>query len=359
MPHADDPLPEPGPVPAPGLAPPDLAPPDLTLPHLALPDEVLAAVRDGFGIRPVATQPITGGLSGSRVWQVRDDTAELWTVKTGPASTRFGLQLMADAAASGLPGLLAPRSTSIGRPWVRLEDRVVSVMPWIVGADAFVVGLGAEQWRALGAALGTVHASAAPVAPRPARRGIRRIGRSGMIQLACVDEVIARQYGRPSDLERGYLARIWSEHRRRIDRLARVDRRLKAERMPAARVPCHGDPHIGNVVLDEAGQPWLIDFDDATIAPREVDLVLIELGVIFSQPITDADRRAFYDGYGPIDLDQDRITRFGCVRAIEDVCTTMIELAETADPERTRALSAVLDGILGQQGLVALVEARL
>ncbi|MFI7701589.1 phosphotransferase family protein [Nonomuraea sp. NPDC049480] len=49
---------------------------------------------------------------------------------------------------------------------------------------------------------------------------------------------------------------------------------LSAElsRHPAADVLCHGDAHIFNTVLDQSGHVWLVDWDEAVLAPRERDV---------------------------------------------------------------------------------------
>ncbi|GGL05018.1 hypothetical protein GCM10007382_26130 [Salinibacterium xinjiangense] len=142
-------------------------------------------------------------------------------------------------------------------------------------------------------------------------------------------------------------------------RLDRTARELKALRTPAPRVPCHGDPHLGNVLLDEHGHPWLIDLDEATTAHREIDMVLIELGVLPSRPIHLADRHAFWGGYGAFDLDETRLTRFGCVRALEDVTSVFRSFTKSLDVADRDVLRATLHDLLGPRGLIALVEERL
>ena len=136
-------------------------------------------------------------------------------------------------------------------------------------------------------------------------------------------------------------------------------RELKALRMPVLRVPCHGDPHLGNVLLDEQGHPWLIDLDEATTAHREIDMVLIELGVLPDRPIDPLDRHAFRSGYGEFDLDETRLTRFGCIRALEDVISVFRSLRKRPDAADAEILRATLLSLLGPKGLIALVEVRL
>lgn len=218
-----------------------------------------------------------------------------------------------------------------------------------------------------------MHDAEPPTLAPPVRRGIRRVRRPLADLLAETDERIDAQ---PESRPR--LTALWRANRSRLDALADAERRLKRARTPTSRVPLHGDPHPGNVVIDESGRPWLIDFDEATVAPREADLLLIELGVIYSRPISDVQRSAFRAGYGEALIDDERIVRFGCVRAVEDVAATVaLALADPEPEEREaapvpasrlgRAASALpvptpldlLAGQLGPHGLVSLVETAL
>ena len=88
-------------------------------------------------------------------------------------------------------------------------------------------------------------------------------------------------------------------------------------------------------------------------------MVLIELGVLPSRPIHPSDRHAFWSGYGSFDLDEIRLTRFGCVRALEDITSVFRSLITSSDVAEMDSLRATLHDLLGPKGLIALVEERL
>ncbi|NQX05077.1 aminoglycoside phosphotransferase family protein [Rathayibacter sp. VKM Ac-2856] len=302
-------------------------------------DRAQSVVRRDFGVELVALEPVIGGLDhGAQVWFATDDAGAPWSVKASRRDGRFGLALASALGDAQRNGVAAPHRARDGRPWTEDSGLLVSLAPWIVGEDAVDAGEDALPWEEFGAVLRGVHDSAPPADAVPPRRGIRRAQRPPAELLAEIDQ------------------HLDPELRDRLHALARAERRLKRARTPAARVPVHGDPHPGNVVIDEHGSPWLIDFDEATVAPREVDLLLIELGVIFARPITDAQRRAFRAGYGETLIDDERIARFGCVRAVEDVTSTVLRSLDPAQEEEQRELLA---GQIGPHGLVSLVETAL
>ncbi|PZE23466.1 hypothetical protein [Curtobacterium sp. MCBD17_028] len=70
------------------------------------------------------------------------------------------------------------------------------------------------------------------------------------------------------------------------------------------------------------------------MAPRQLDLHLIVFSVLFT-PLTDEQAAAFRHGYGLVELDETRLVRYACVRALEDLVATAhgldIELVEAAE----------------------------
>ena len=315
-----------------------------------------------WGLDVVDELLIVGGLDpDAAVWQVRDRSGDDWAVKATRRDCRFGLAL---AAALGPDsGVVAPLPTRTGDHWAERDGLLVSVSPWILGDDAAEEGRGLDldQWAELGAVVRRVHDQPPPSSVAPLRQGVKRTGRRARVRLRDLDARFVGAGQAPGvDPE---LAELWHVHRDRLRRLETTALQLKEARGATARVSCHGDPHLGNVVVDPAGRPWLIDLDEATVAPREVDLVLVELGVLPGLPVEPEHRAAFRRGYGDdVRLDHDRITRFGCVRALEDVTAVFAALEGAHSPQHSGDLVGVragLDALLGPSGLVSLVEERL
>jgi len=343
------------PVPALPSDPPELA----TYP--ALPSARPPALGE-WGLDVVDELLVVGGLDpDAAVWQVRDRSGDEWAVKATRRDCRFGLAL---AAALGPDsGVVAPLPTRAGDHWAEHDGLLVSVAPWILGDDAAEDGRGLDlhQWAELGAVVRRVHDQPPPSSVAPLRAGVKRTGRRARVRLRDLDaRFVGAGRAAGADPE---LAELWHRHRDRLRQLETTALHLKEARGETTRVSCHGDPHLGNVVVDPAGRPWLIDLDEATVAPREVDLVLVELGVLPGLPVEPEHRTAFRAGYGDdVQLDDDRITRFGCVRALEDVTAVFSALEGAHSAQRDADLVGVragLDDLLGPRGLVSLVEERL
>ena len=117
-------------------------------------------------------------------------------------------------------------------------------------------------------------------------------------------------------------------------------------------VLCHGDPHLGNVLLG-ADTVWLVDWDDAVLGSRERDLILVVGGVLSSWAVTPEQRAWFTEGYGPLDVDPDRLLLHACLRALEDVvgfADRVLDTARFTREERTEAVE-ILTGVLSEYGI--------
>lgn len=314
---------------------------------------VVAALAESFGIAVARMLPIEGGWDAdAAVWQAVDAEGRSWSAKATRRDVAFGLEVAAALAEAGVEGIIAPVRARDGALWAEADGARVIVAPWIDGIDAVEVGVDRVDWRRLGRTLRAVHDQPPPTAAVPRRRGVRRAGTAPADLVADADT-------RVRDRGDATLDARWQAARRRLVPLVRAERALKRGRAPALRVTLHGDPHLGNVVLDADGRPWFIDFDESAIAPREVDLMLVELGVLFSLPIAERHRRAFREGYGEdAAVDPLRIVRFGCVRAVEDAVSAVRHALDGTGPSGVDPLAS-LDGMLGEHGLVSLVEAEL
>jgi spectinomycin phosphotransferase len=116
-------------------------------------------------------------------------------------------------------------------------------------------------------------------------------------------------------------------------------------------VLCHGDPHLGNMLIGRE-EVWLIDWDDAVLAPRERDLMFVLGGVLAFAPVSPRQQGWFFDGYGTVDVNLTRLAYYRCVRAMVDVADPAMRVLQAgSDAERSFALS-IVKGVLSSTGLV-------
>jgi spectinomycin phosphotransferase len=305
---------------------------------------------------------VTGGTDASAVvWRFVDDAGDAWAAKWTTRRTRTGTRLVGSMAAAGLDAAPPHARTSLGQRRSRRRGGRLAVSRWSDGQDAATVGLDLDGWTAYGALLADVHAHAFPLPERRrgARRGIRRRRRRFRAEIRALDTAAALPQGSP-------VLDLWRQARGRIALLEQGA--LLTTPAPTELVPCHGDAHLGNVLVEPSGGLRLVDWDEAVVGPRELDLHLVVFPVLF-EPTSPEQLAAFRRGYGPTTVDERRMVRFASIRALEDLTSTMTAalvadalLGHGEDPtaraDRDEAVR-VFTGILAPTGSASLLEERL
>ncbi|GAB3472952.1 phosphotransferase family protein [Nocardiopsis coralliicola] len=294
----------------------------------------------------VATEPEVGpgAARGNRGLAEPASGASRAAIPEEPA---FGARPVGtEEAQSGAPR--AGGAQAVGRPPLRL-----SVAPWIEGPTAMDTGLDAGGWRAFGALLAALHALDPGDELRAALPRERFDAGYWAAEFLRVDAAADRP---PADATAEHAAALWEKHRAALHTAHRTALAAAAELQGRAAefasVPCHADPHLGNVLASQDG-PVLIDFDDAVLAPPERDLMFVlGGGVLAGQPASAADQDHFASGYGTLRPDPRLLTYYRCLRTLEDAA----ELADAAlDPDAADRAFALhhLSGLFSPTGLLA------
>jgi spectinomycin phosphotransferase len=225
-----------------------------------------------------------------------------------------------------VPLVLGPLPTRAGAPSLVVDRFALALYPMLAAAPGAEVGLSPEQWRQLGAAVRRVHAVAtrpltrlvAREAFRPSRREL--IGRlETQVAAATVDDPVAAE-----------LAACWLTRRDTIAALVEQADRLgrAAAKVPSRQVLCHGDLHTWNVLVDTGQHLWIVDWDEAILAPRERDLMFVDGGIGHGLVGPD-DTDSFLRGYGETRIDPLLLAYYRCAWAVQDIAAYGEEVLTT------------------------------
>jgi spectinomycin phosphotransferase len=307
--------------------------------------ELRAWLREDFGLEVVSLERVRGGADeNAALWRARDEAGVSYAVKWSSGGSSAGLVVSAHLARLGVAGVPAPIATRAGRAWSERAGRRLSATRWLSDARALDAGMSERHWTAFGALLARVHA--APV-PEPVRAALP-LETHGHERAALALRALER-CARGDDVE--LVERARSTGRLLLERADALAPGLRAR--PMAPVICHGDPHLLNL-LREGERLWLIDWDDAALAPRERDLLFVlGGGVLPFAPVGEREQGWFLAGYGDAVPDPERLAYHRCVRALEDLALPALQLA---DPERATELDrdsarAAVRGGLSATGL--------
>jgi spectinomycin phosphotransferase len=331
-------------------------------------------IQDDFGFDLTVVEELTVGTDrDARSWRAVGDEGERYAVKLSSGGTSAGLLVPAHLARLSLPGVVSPLPTLGGGAWARHGEARLSVVPWVGEQRALDGTMTGAHWTALGAVLAAVHAAPLPpvlvqVLPRESDthdqlgtllddvdRAVSGVSASSS---ASSSGSSASSGSAPADALAQRAARIWAGAaadvrtlRGAADRLAEA---LRAEVAP--HVLCHADAHLGNVLIGRHGRVWLVDWDDALLAPPERDLVVAMGGVLADAPVTPQQRSWFAEGYGRHEFDVPRLVYYRCVRALVDLAEFVAEAMDVggATPSRRAAALRNAGGILSPTGAVPL-----
>ncbi|MGI5521292.1 phosphotransferase enzyme family protein [Micromonospora sp. CA-259024] len=326
--------------------------------------QVVDRVRADFGLSLSRMDDVAHGADQhARLWLAQAADGARYAVKLSGGGTPAGLVVTAYLAGQGVPGIAAPLRTHDGRLFVEHDGQRLSVVPWASGLRALDGPMTEAHWRAYGEVLAAVHAV-------PVIDELRRLlppGGAAYPSIVAATRAMAERLRDPdpSDLAGSLvaeLAGVWSAAADRVSTLSREIERLAADQRdrPGPGVVCHGDPHLGNLLLGADGQVWLIDWDDAVLAPPECDLMFVVGGVLAFAPVTAEQQKAALAGYGPVDIDPARRAWFLAVRALDDLSdwTDQALNADAGAADRDRA-ARIVRGLVSPVGLVTLADAAL
>jgi spectinomycin phosphotransferase len=326
-------------------------------------------VGEDFGIDLVSVDGVGYGADeAAQLWRGVSVDGAMYAVKLSGGGTPAGLVVSAHLAAHGVAGVVAPVPTRDGRLWSERDGRRLSVMPWVSEDRALGGGMTAEHWAAYGALLADVHATAVTDAlvtqlPREDHTHDRVASAARALQRRLKETAHEPAGSGGNDHLVRALVAEWRTSAGLVTTLLEqadsLGRELRTREAPG--VVCHGDPHLGNLLVGAVDRVWLIDWDDAVLAPRERDLMFAIGGVLAFAPVSPQEQSWFFDGYGAdgvgaADLDRTRLAYYRCTRALEDLvdpAAQVLDAHRSSESERADALS-IVRGVLSPTGLVSL-----
>ena len=307
--------------------------------------QIIEYVRNVYGLDARHVALIAGGGDADEIDYRVDGDGGPYFLKLRRGTTGSPPRLARHLADSGITQVLAPLSPRDRQLSTRIGDLSAIIYPFIEGKNGFRMPLNEDQWTAFGAVLRAVHDVRLPPSV------------SGIIRQETYSDAFCRKVRGyltafpsqgPNDGVARELVRVLSSKRLEIAALVEHAEQLAASlrRRALSMVPCHGDLHAGNVLVDRAGSLAIVDWDDPVLAPKERDLMFVGGGVggVLNRPEESAD---FYRGYGTAaSVDPEALAYYRCARVVEDVavyCDQLLLKGGDKRAERERSLRRFVD----------------
>lgn len=219
--------------------------------------------------------------------------------------------------ASGIQEIIPPIKTTHSEQTQSLNDSTLTVYPFVNGQNGFSHILTDNQWITLGKVLRQLHEIDIPPSIKNLirkeaysdkwRKAVRLLYAYVDSDLSG-DEVALRLQAYMKE-QRAVILHL-------VDRAEALSQKIQ-EQSPEF-VLCHSDIHGGNVLIDENGSIFIVDWDDPIIAPKERDLMFIGGGVanVWNKPY---EEEIFYKGYEKTEINKTILAYYRHERIVEDI----------------------------------------
>ena len=238
---------------------------------------------------------------------------------------------------NGVREIISPIATKSKQYWADFGDYKLILYPFIEGKDGFERELTDQHRQRLGAAFKGIHAAQLPPELKKLvkRETFSAEWREDMKSYQA--QVEDKGFDEPTAAK---LAEFMKSNRNEIIHLVERAERLASELQsnPPELALCHSDIHGGNILISNAGELYIVDWDDPILAPKERDLMFVG-GGIDSIWKSKREEAVFYEGYGKTEINLVALAYHRYERIIEDLVVICEQLLSTdeggADRERS------------------------
>jgi len=307
-------------------------------------EQIINALRDEYGLQveKISFLPL-GADPNTSVCHVvaKDETRYFVKVKRGDFN-EASVAIPNFLSTSGIRQVIPALTTKTGQLWANLTTFKVIVYPFVEGHPAFEGIMSNQQWLEFGAALKKFHTSNIPAnltssiqkdnfSPRW-RDKIKTI--LGNIEQQTFGESVPGETAIFLKSKKGEILEIV----KRAEGLAQI----LLEQLPEF-ILCHADTHGWNLLIDNNGALYIVDWDWLIFAPKERDLMFIGGGHGDSGYTPQEEETMFYQGYGQTNINQNAIAYYRYDRILNDMAEDclLIFLPDEEEENRKEALEDI------------------
>jgi spectinomycin phosphotransferase len=302
-----------------------------------VPDEViLQALEECYSIREARLEFVPRGLD-SGAWAFRVDAGEqAYFLKVSRRTEdTIGAWMPLFLSQQAMEQVIPTLPARSGEAYAVADGLMYRLQRFVPGRSAMDAGMPAQKWEEFGAFLRRLHSLELPAEVSGQLRRERFESR----RWKRVSELHGRIHpGSSTDPVAAEMLEFWQGHEPSVEailaRTAALAKRVQLAEHPM--VLCHADVHTNNVLLGDDGRLYVIDWDDARLAPKERDLmfVLAEAG--------EAEKRSFFTGYEEATIDPLLLAFYQhewCVEDIGAFAEEILDLDGSSAGSRVNSLS--------------------
>ena len=294
-------------------------------------ESIIHCLNINYGISAAALTLLPMGADmNASVYKAETQSSKSYFVKLRRGHRYdISVEILALLQASGVQQIIPPIRTTNGKLTQHISDSTLTVYPFVNGQNGFCYNLTDDQWLTLGKVLRQVHEFDVPPSVKDL---IRKETYSDKWRKAVRSLYAYVDSDLNSEETALKLQLFMREHRtvihHLVDRAEALSKKIQ-EQSPEF-VLCHSDIHGGNVLIDENGSIFIVDWDDPIMAPKERDLMFIGGGIanVWNNP---REEELFYKGYGKTEINRVILAYYRHERIVEDMAEYGQALLLTTD----------------------------
>lgn len=279
---------------------------------------IIDCLRANYGIAASLTLLPIGADMNASVYKAETQSGQSYFVKL-KRGHRYDMSvaILALLQNAAIQQIIPPIKTTNGELTQHISNSTLTVYPFVNGQNGFCYSLTDEQWTVLGKVLRQVHEFDVPSSVKDLIRKEAYSDKWRKAVRSLYSHINGNLNGDETTLK---LQSFMREHRELINHLVNRAEVLsqKIQEQSAEFVLCHSDIHGGNVLIDESGSIFIVDWDDPIMAPKERDLMFIGGGVanVWNNP---REEEFFYKGYGKTEINRTILAYYRHERIVEDI----------------------------------------
>jgi spectinomycin phosphotransferase len=249
--------------------------------------------------------------------------------------------------ASGIEQVIPPLTTRNGQLWTNLYPFKITLYPFVDGQPGLDIKMSEQQWFEFGKALKRFHTANFP---EVLTGGIPRDDFSPRwrdfvstylvhVEKIAFNKAIEMEAAKVLKFRKAKILEIV----RRAEQLA-----LRVQEELLEFILCHSDIHGYNLLIDNKGALYIVDWDGLTFAPKERDLMFIGGGHGDSGYTPQEEEAMFYQGYGDANINQTALAYYRYERIILDIADdcSIIFSSDEDEAHQTAALEDLTNKFL-------------
>jgi spectinomycin phosphotransferase len=308
----------------------------------ALQDEqIIHCLRDEYGLDVERISSLALGADvDSSVYRVITKHGKDYFLKSRKGNfNEASVIIPSYLSAAGIQQVIPPLRTQKDRLWADIDPFKVILYPFVEGQAALDIKMTEGQWIEFGTALKRFHTTEFPAT---LTRSIPKDDFSSrwwdMVNLH-LERVEAQVFREPLQGEAAAFLRSKRAETLEVAKRAQQLAQMVQDDLPEF-VLCHSDIHGYNLLIDNQGALYIVDWDGLVFAPRERDLMFIGGGHGHSGYTPREEEAMFYQGYGETNINQIALAYYRYERIILDIVDDcdIIFLSEEGEDVQTGAL---------------------